>query len=122
MPQPADTVRSMPIATRRHPGQLGLGICVWCGQTFLPVGHGRRSEYCAATCRRQAAKARANARGSAPPDQAELADALYALACAAADTRADLTESLDADDLRAALDWLLEHVAPLEALERKLRP
>lgn len=112
----------MVLATaKRTPGQLGLGICVWCGQTFLPLGHGRRAEYCAPSCRRQAAANRAAARAAAPPERAELADALYALVCAAADTRADLAEALDADDLRAALDWLLEHVEPLEKLERKLR-
>lgn len=97
--------------------------CRWCGRA-LPErkGPGRPRRYCRPGCRQQAHLARklAAAHGLADADVIvhrqrleELQGALYCLAAAVEDVDRDLAGEHDAQDVREALDWLLENARPV---------
>ncbi|GAC1306273.1 MAG: hypothetical protein NVSMB16_02150 [Acidimicrobiales bacterium] len=93
----------------------------------MRTGPGRPREYCRQGCRQRdyEARRRAAERGL---DEGEiivtrsrlerLQDRLWILSCAVSDVDGDLTRAAAPEDVRAALDWLLEAARPLiEALE-----
>lgn len=103
--------------------------CRWCQRPFDGRdGPGRPREYCRRSCRQRdyEARQRAAERGL---DETEiivararidaLNDRLWVLACAVQDVDGDLARAVDASEVRAAVDWLLEAARPLVAeLER----
>lgn len=97
--------------------------CRWCGRR-LPerTGPGRPRRYCRAGCRQQAFLARklAATHGLGDDDVVvprgkveEWQSHLYCLQAALEDVDRDLAASTDPDEVRHALDWLLENCAPL---------
>jgi hypothetical protein len=104
--------------------------CRWCRRT-LPEGggRGRPREFCSQRCRQWDWVSRQRARDLKLSDGElviaratldELHDQLYVLACAVADTDADLAAagaSPSPAELRRILDWLLEAARPLAARE-----
>ena len=103
--------------------------CAWCGRRFEVADRavGRPRRYCRRSCRQRDFEARRRAQelGLAETDlvvaRAELSrldDMLYVLACAVEDVERDLTGEHDGEDVRRALDWLLEAARPLSNLSR----
>lgn len=93
--------------------------CAWCGRGFeATAGPGRPRRYCRASCRQRDYEARRRAaelglsEGELVVARAELEDLrdrLYVLRCAVEDVERDLAENAeDPDDVRRALDWLLD--------------
>lgn len=107
-----------------------LRRCRWCRRA-LPErsGPGRKREFCSARCRqwdwvsRQRAKELELSEGELVVAKAsldELHDELYVLACAVDDVERDLDAAGDnpkPEDLRQALDWLLDAARPLRDRE-----
>jgi hypothetical protein len=104
--------------------------CRWCRRA-LPErkGPGRPREFCSQRCRqwewvsRQRAQELALSEGELVVAKAsldELHDELYVLACAVDDVERDLEAAgvtPTADELRQALDWLLDAARPLRDRE-----
>ena len=89
------------------------------------AGRGRPRRFCRAACRQAAYRARRLAAGHGLGDGEvivaetaldELADAQYALAAALEDLEVDLAEADGPEDVRAALDHLVEACEPLATL------
>jgi hypothetical protein len=107
-----------------------LRRCRWCRRA-LPErrGPGRTREFCSQRCRqwdwvsRQRARELELSEGElvvAKSSLDELHDELYVLACAVDDVERDLAAAdgaPSADDVRQALDWLLEAARPLRDRE-----
>ena len=107
-----------------------LRRCRWCRRA-LPErkGPGRTREFCSPRCRqwdwvsRQRARELELSEGElvvAKSSLDELHDELYVLACAVADTDADLAAASNtppAKELRRMLDWLLDAARPLRDRE-----
>jgi hypothetical protein len=108
-----------------------LRRCRWCRRA-LPErgGRGRPREFCSQRCRQWDWVARQRARELELSDGElvvaraaldELQDQLYVLACAVADTDADLAAAggskIPAAELRRILDWLLEAARPVATRE-----
>jgi hypothetical protein len=107
-----------------------LRRCRWCRRA-LPErgGRGRPREFCSQRCRqwdwvaRQRAAELELSDGELVVARAaldELHDQLYVLACAVADTDADLAAAgprIRAAELRRILDWLLEAARPVATRE-----
>jgi endogenous inhibitor of DNA gyrase (YacG/DUF329 family) len=107
-----------------------LRRCRWC-RRVLPArtGPGRTREFCSARCRQADWVARQRAGELALSDGElviakasldELHDQLYVLACAVDDVERDLAAAGPApsvDELRQAVDWLLEAARPLRERE-----
>ena len=103
-------------------GEVALR-CSWCHRP-LPAqeGPGRPRRFCRQSCRQRdyEARRRAAERGL---DESEiivtrarldgLHDRLWVLSCAVEDVDSDLARAVDADDYRAAAEWLLEAARPL---------
>jgi endogenous inhibitor of DNA gyrase (YacG/DUF329 family) len=112
-----------------------LRRCRWCRRA-LPerTGPGRTREFCSARCRQWDWVARQRARELALSDDElviakasldELHDQLYVLACAVDDVERDLETAGPApsrDELRRAVDWLLEASRPLRDRELAAPP
>jgi hypothetical protein len=112
-----------------------LRRCRWCRRA-LPErsGPGRTREFCSPRCRQWEWVARQRARELALSDGElviakatldELHDQLYVLACAVDDVERDLDSAgpkPSADELRRALDWLLEAARPLRDRELAAPP
>ena len=106
--------------------------CRWCRRVLTPTqGRGRPRAFCSQPCRQWDWVARQRARElQISEDQLVIAreelnnlhDALYVLACAVSDVKADLdaTKRPTAKDLEDMLRWILECADPLESL--RLRP
>lgn len=106
--------------------------CRWCRRVLnLNTGRGRPRTFCSQACRQWDWVARQRARELqisedqlviAREELNELHDALYVLACAVSDVKADLqaTKRPTAKDLEDMLRWILECADPLESL--RLRP
>ena len=86
---------------------------------------GRPRQYCRQSCRQQAHLARklAEAHRLAPDEVvvrrqelAELQDRVYGLQAALEDVANDLSEAEGPDDVRRALDWLIEQARPVAEL------
>jgi hypothetical protein len=102
--------------------------CAWCRRPLPPGGGpGRPRRYCKQSCRQRDYEARQRARelrlgedelivARAALDT--LRDDLYVLACAVDDVDRDLAGAATAEDVRAALTWLLEAARPLCTSER----
>jgi len=100
-----------------------LDRCRWCGRGFVPTqGRGRPRRYCRQGCRQQAFLARklAAAHGLGDDDAIvprvqleELQSHLYCLQAALEDVDRDLAAATEPQEIRDALDWLLENCAPL---------
>jgi hypothetical protein len=108
--------------------------CRWCRRA-LPEGsgRGRPRQFCSQRCRQWEWVARQRAHELELSDGElviaraaldELHDQLYVLACAVADTDADLaaTPSPSARESRRMLDWLLEAARPLATHELPAPP
>jgi hypothetical protein len=107
-----------------------LRRCRWCRRA-LPErdGPGRTREFCSQRCRqwdwvsRQRARELELSEGELVITKSaldELHDELYVLACAVDDIERDLAAAdgpLGVDDVRQALDWLLEAARPLRDRE-----
>jgi hypothetical protein len=107
-----------------------LRRCRWCRRA-LPArsGPGRTREFCSPRCRQWDWVARQRARELALSDGElviakasldDLHDQLYVLACAVDDVERDLEAAEQpptVDELRQALDWLLEAARPLRERE-----
>jgi hypothetical protein len=97
--------------------------CRWCGRPFeVTPGPGRPREFCKASCRQQDYVARQRSREAGLSDAElivaraqldDLHDRLYVLEAAIEDVERDLADAEGPDDVRAALDWLLEAARPL---------
>lgn len=97
--------------------------CRWCGRAFeVFAGPGRPRAYCKASCRQAdyVARQRRDEVGLseselivARRDLDELRDKLYALEAAVEDVDRDLAEAESEQDLRDALQWLLDAARPL---------
>lgn len=102
--------------------------CRWCGRRLDErQGPGRQRAYCAQACRQRDYIARLRVREAglaetelivARSELDELYDALYVLEAAVQDVDRDLAASdapgqPPADEVRAALDWLLDAARPL---------
>ena len=97
--------------------------CRWCSRGF-PVagGPGRPRAFCSQACRQKEYISRLRAR-DAGLSEAELIvarseldalhDRLYVLECAIDDVRRDLAEATTPEEVRQALDWVLEAAEPL---------
>ena len=97
--------------------------CQWCGRG-LPerTGPGRPRRYCRQACR-QAAYVAGQRRAELGLTESELVvtrqaldalqDKLYVLEAAVEDVQRDLAEGETEQDLRDALDWLLQAAQPL---------
>ena len=106
--------------------------CRWCRRVLTPsTGRGRPRAFCSQPCRQWDWVARQRARELKISDDQlviareqlnDLHDALYVLACAVADVRADLeaTKRPATKDLEDMLRWVLECADPLDSL--RLRP
>ena len=86
------------------------------------AGPGRPQLYCRRSCRQRDYEARHRAAelGLSEHDLvvtrqelSRLDDLIYVLACAVEDVDRDLATDHEADDIRRALDWLLEAARPL---------
>ena len=113
-----------------HSVMTELRRCRWCRRA-LPErrGPGRTREFCSQRCRqwdwvsRQRARELELSEGElvvAKSSLDELHDELYVLACAVDDVERDLAAAdgaPSADDVRQALDWLLEAARPLRDRE-----
>ena len=101
----------------------GLERCEWCGRG-LPArsGPGRPRRFCRQACR-QAAYVAGQRRADLGLSESELIvtraalddlrDKLYVLEAAVEDVERDLPEAEGEQDLRDALDWLLQATRPL---------
>lgn len=106
--------------------------CRWCRRVLTTTrGRGRPRAFCSQACRQWDWVARQRARElQISEDQLVIAreqlnglhDALYVLACAVTDVKADLaaTKRPTAKDLEDMLQWILECAEPLDSL--RLRP
>ena len=102
-------------------------MCRWCRRSITSrAGPGRPKQFCRPACRQAAYRARRLASGHGladgevivPEDVLEaLGDAQYTLAAALEDVEVDLAEATGPDDVRAALDHLVEACGQLAALE-----
>ena len=122
--------------TKKTPDPKGQGTdgprCRWCRRVLTPTaGPGRPRAFCSQACRQWDWVARQRARElQISEDQLVIAreelhnlhDALYVLACAVSDVKADLdaTKRPTAKDLEDMLRWILECADPLDSL--RLRP
>ncbi len=111
------------IEETRGGGEAAGLRCAWCHRP-LPAqeGPGRPRRFCRQSCRQRdyEARQRAAERGL---DESEiivtrarldaLHDRLWVLSCAVEDVDGDLARAVDADDFRAAAEWLLEAARPL---------
>jgi hypothetical protein len=106
---------------------IGGRRCRWCGRGFeVAPGAGRPPEYCRRTCRQRAYEARTRASELGLSDTElviarneleQLRDALYVVEAAVEDVDRDLAAAGDdPEEVRRALDWLLEAVPPLVTL------
>ena len=124
IPVDDESGRSEPIAASVTASD-GTARCAWCRRP-LPVtaGPGRPRRFCQQSCRQRDYEARRRARELDLGDHElivaraaldALRDELYVLACAVEDVERDLAGSspATADELRAALSWLLEAARPL---------
>jgi hypothetical protein len=110
-------------AASAAPAPPAVERCRWCGRSFVPTrGRGRPRRYCRQGCRQQAFLARklAAAHGLGDDDAIvaraqleELQSHLYCLQAALEDVDRDLALATDPQEIRDALDWLLENCAPL---------
>jgi len=93
--------------------------CAWCGRGYdASAGPGRPRRYCKASCRQRDYESRRRSaelglnEGELVVTRAELEglrDRLYVLRCAVEDVDRDLAErGDDLDDVRGALEWLLD--------------
>ncbi|HET9690232.1 MAG TPA: hypothetical protein VFP61_03710 [Acidimicrobiales bacterium] len=97
--------------------------CAWCGRRFVrAVGPGRPRRFCRRSCRQRDFEARQRVRevGLAEGELvvtrralSTLDDLAYVLACAVDDVERQLVAGADPDEVRDALDWLLEAARPL---------
>lgn len=104
--------------------------CRWCRRPIDPrPGPGRPKRFCRSACRQAAYRARRLATGHGLADGEvivredaleALGDAQYALAAALEDVELDLAEASGPEDVRAAIEHLVEACGPLAAL--RLRP
>lgn len=104
--------------------------CRWCKRPFdLRPGPGRPKRFCRPACRQAAYRARRLAAGHGLADGEvivrtdaleALGDAQYALSAALEDVDVDLADASGPEDVRAALEHLVEACGPLAAL--RLRP
>jgi hypothetical protein len=106
--------------------------CRWCRRVLAPqAGPGRPRHFCSQACRQWDWVARQRARELqisedqlviARDELNQLHDALYVLACAVADVKADLATSGSptSTELTEMLRWILECADPLEKV--RLRP
>jgi virulence-associated protein VapD len=100
--------------------------CRWCGRELPePARTGRPRRYCRAGCRQQAHLARRFAAAHGLGDDEliverqrfeELQDLVYCLQAAIEDTDADLAGTPSAQELRSAVNWLLDNARPVAAL------
>ncbi len=127
-------------ARRAHVGwsnsvMTELRRCRWCRRALPPrSGPGRTREFCSARCRQWEWVARQRAKELALSEDElviarasldELHDELYVLACAVDDVERDLAATggaPSADELRRAVDWLLEAARPLRDRELAAPP
>ena len=104
--------------------------CAWCGRRFEVADRavGRPRRYCRRSCRQRDFEARRRAAelGLAETDLvvartelSRLDDMLYVLACAVEDVERDLAGEHDGQDVRRALDWLMEAAQPLAVMSRE---
>ena len=107
--------------------ELGRGQeCRWCRRRIdVRPGPGRPKLFCGAACRQAAYRARRLASGHGLADGEvvvredaleALGDAQYALTAALEDVELDLVEATGPEDVRAALDHLVEACGQLAAL------
>ncbi len=97
--------------------------CRWCGRPFEPnPGPGRPRRYCRPGCRQAdyVARRRASEVGLSESELIvtrraleELRDKLYVLEAAVEDVERDLDGAESEQDLRDALEWLLQGARPL---------
>lgn len=97
--------------------------CRWCGRGFTPsTGPGRPREFCRRSCRQRDYEARRRTAELGLSESElvvtrrelhELYDLLYVLEAAVEDVERDLAESDRPEDVRAALEWLLDGARPL---------
>jgi hypothetical protein len=89
------------------------------------AGPGRPRQFCRAACRQAAYRARQLAAGHGLADDevvvrvealTNLADAQYGLVAALEDVEVDLAEAVGPEEVRAALEHLVEACAPLATL------
>ena len=100
--------------------------CRWCGRAIAVTGGpGRPREYCKRSCRQRdyEARRRSSELGLSERELVvtraeldQLYDQLYELEAAIEDVERDLAEAAGEDDVRRALDWLLESARPVAAL------
>jgi len=92
-------------------------------------GPGRPRRFCRRSCRQRDFEARRRSREHGLTEAelivtrqalSRLDDLLYGLACAVEDVHRDLAGGHDTDDVRRALDWLLEAAEPLVAMSAGL--
>jgi len=106
---------------------VGERRCRWCGRAFaVAAGPGRPAEFCRRSCRQREyeARRRSNELGLgeaelviARAELEQLRDALYVLEAAVEDVDRDLAAAGDdPEEVRRALDWLLQAARPLLGL------
>lgn len=105
--------------------------CRWCGRPVaLRPGPGRPREFCRRSCRQRDYESRQRAAEVGLSDaelvvtrQAlhELHDRLYVLEAAVEDVERDLEADDGPDEVRRALEWLLQAARPLTSANLKLQ-
>jgi hypothetical protein len=97
--------------------------CLWCGRGFIATpGPGRPRRYCKQSCRQRdyESRRRSDELGIGEAELVvarrsldDLYDRLYVLEAAIEDVDRDLAAGDSANEVRAALEWLLDAARPL---------
>lgn len=99
--------------------------CEWCSLPFLSSTVGRPAKYCKRSCRQRAYESRKRAYELGLTEYElvitkesfeQLRDKVWALSCAIQDVEADLVQDSSPEEVRKALDWMLDNARPLVAL------
>ncbi len=115
-----------PVTNTSNPAPLALALrCRWCRRPFdRKPGPGRPQEFCKRSCRQRdyESRSRAQEHGLDEADLIlarsvidQLRDDVYVLQCAIEDVDRDLSCTDSPQDVRDALNWVLEAARPLVA-------